>query len=708
MNSLKWRYVAFISSIAITVLASQLIIQFDLNLQNSDARFINIAGRQRMLSQRISKLVLYLHYDIHQSKGSKKNRVDTLRKAVDTWEKAHRYLQNENMTMRKSKAIEAELASTTRNIEVIAGICKELIKNASSVTIDQALDSIAAHDVPYLLSMEKAVSIYQSEAESKLANIKRIEWILAGSIILILCLGFFFLILPAIRSLVALNNGLKKSEELYRLVSENSQDFIALHEPDGTYTFVSPSAKELLGYQPEELIGLSGFSLIHPDDLKLIMTGPREEVLKGSVVLHTRFRLRKKDNSYLWVEVYTKPILDMNGKVIKVQTSARDISARKEIEEKLAESERLYRLISTNAKDLISLYEAVEDPIRIYISPSSKEIMGYDPEEMVGRSPYDFILPEDATEMKKTIHLLTLSGKSATKEYRAIKKDGTIIWLETISNPFFDEHHNMIGFQTSARDITQRKAFEMELIIAKENSEIVSSQLNDLLAEKNDLIGLLSHDMRSPINQVKGLAQVMAMSMNEHATLKDCLSKMDQAVNRQLELFQNVLSMLKADQMSSDSEHFAAVSLLALVNIVRRNLEWDLENKGIRLSLKIPETLEVNVQQNFFIQAIHNLLSNSIKFSPAGKEINVNAESNSDFVTITIQDYGVGFVPEKAELLFERFTKEGRRGTNNEASTGLGLYLVRKILKNHNGIITAHSDGEGKGSSFIIQLAKNN
>ncbi len=155
------------------------------------------------------------------------------------------------------------------------------------------------------------------------------------------------------------------------------------------------------------------------------------------------------------------------------------------------------------------------------------------------------------------------------------------------------------------------------------------------------------------------------------------------------------------------SRPFAAVSLLALVNIVRKNLEWDLKNKGIRLSLKISETLEVNVQQNFFIQAIHNLLSNSIKFSPAGKEINVSAESNSEFVTITIQDDGVGFVPEKAELLFERFTKEGRRGTNNEASTGLGLYLVRKILKNHNGIITAHGDGEGKGSSFIIQLAKN-
>lgn len=627
---------------------------------------------------------------------------------------------------------------------------------------------------------------------------------------------------------------LEESEARYRLVSENSQDFIALHRPDGTYEYVSPSVKELLGYEPEELMGISGFSLIHPDDINGIMEGPRKEALRGQVVLNTQFRMKKKDTGYLWVEAYANPILDEKGNVIHVQTSIRDITARKLVEEKLAESERLYRLISTNSKDLISLYKAEEDPKRIFASPSCKEIMGYEPEELVGRSPFDFIVPEDAEEMRKEIHPITMSGHTATKEYRARKKDGSIIWLETISNPFFDEQGrvsgfqtsarditarklveeklaeserlyrlismnskdmmslykaekdhkriyvspscksimgyepeemigrspydfilpedvkeikettepltfsgqsatkeyrawkkdgtiiwlesitnpyfdedgNMIGFQSSARDITLRKKFEQELLLAKEKSEQISNQLLQLLQEKNDLVGLFSHDMRSPINQIKGLAQVMLMSIDDKEFLKDSLLKLDQTANRQLALYTNVLYMLKSDHLLNKIDLFEKTKLNTFVNKVGQNLDWEMTSKKVKLSTIIPETLEVNIDIDLFTHALHNIFVNAIKFSLPGGTIKVTAEESQHSIIVTIKDQGIGFDPAKAEILFDRFTKEGRKGTNNESSTGLGLSLVKKIVEIHHGTIRAKSEGEGTGASFIIQLPK--
>jgi PAS domain S-box-containing protein len=507
--------------------------------------------------------------------------------------------------------------------------------------------------------------------------------------------------------LMAIQDKLKESEERYRLVSENSHDLIVLHRLNGDFIFVSSSVKEMLGYDPDELIGKSAFNFVHKDDLQQTIESVWNEVLKGATIFHTRFRMKKKDNSYVWVESYSKPIVDSEGTVVSIQSSTRNISSRKIVEEKLEESERLYRLISTNTKDLISLYGAEENPLRVYVSPSCKNIMGYEPYEMIGHSSFDFILAEDVEEMKKSIHPQTLSGRSATFEYRARKKDGSIIWLESISNPFFDKEGQMIGFQTSARDVTQRKLFEDALILAKEESEKASARLKELLGEKNDLIGLFSHDMRAPINQVKGLMKIMSISLDDKDTLNDCLVRLNYAVNRQLALYQDVLYMLKSDQASFDSKSFTLTRLITLIQRVNQNLDFELQAKKINFSWITPPHMEVLVEPDLFVQAIQNLLSNAIKFSNENSAIRLYAEQKGGTIQVMLEDEGIGFEPEKAELLFERFTKEGRKGTNNEESTGLGLYLVRKIIENHKGTIRAHSDGEGKGARFLITLPIN-
>ncbi|QQR91143.1 MAG: EAL domain-containing protein [Myxococcales bacterium] len=128
---------------------------------------------------------------------------------------------------------------------------------------------------------------------------------------------------------------LRASEQRFRALAEHTTDMVCLHEPDGCYTYVSPSVRELLGYTPSEMVGLNPYELFHPEDKQRIRTEVHTPALQGVHHLAVSYRIRKKNGEYTWFETLTRPIFDNDGKVIQLQTSSRDISKRKAAEEAL-------------------------------------------------------------------------------------------------------------------------------------------------------------------------------------------------------------------------------------------------------------------------------------------------------------------------------------------------------------------------------------
>ena len=136
---------------------------------------------------------------------------------------------------------------------------------------------------------------------------------------------------------------LKITESRYRFISEHMLDLVGLHDRQGIYLYVSPSITELLGYSPEEIIGKSPLDFFHPEDAALIRRSIRNLEVYGGIENRIQYRVRKKNGSYIWFETLIRPIKDKDGRIIQMQSSSRDISERKKSEQRLVESEMIYR-----------------------------------------------------------------------------------------------------------------------------------------------------------------------------------------------------------------------------------------------------------------------------------------------------------------------------------------------------------------------------
>jgi signal transduction histidine kinase len=223
--------------------------------------------------------------------------------------------------------------------------------------------------------------------------------------------------------------------------------------------------------------------------------------------------------------------------------------------------------------------------------------------------------------------------------------------------------------------------------------------LDSMLAEKNDMIDLLSHDLRSPVNRILGLSNLIKI---DDDTKKEIYADyITEECNSLLSVLENILMMLKEDSRPFTMTH---VNLKDLIDETVRFFDFALNEKRLKVQVSIDKSIFISVQKELFVQAVRNIMGNAIKFSSDGKNILLSAKQENDRVSLSIKDEGLGFMQSEIERLFDRFTSTGKKGTHGEASIGLGLYLSKKMIEKHDGKLVAASEGINKGATFTIIL----
>jgi len=256
-----------------------------------------------------------------------------------------------------------------------------------------------------------------------------------------------------------------------------------------------------------------------------------------------------------------------------------------------------------------------------------------------------------------------------------------------------------IGRVWSFRDITERKLSEDEIKL--KNEELLKTN-----AEKDKFFSIIAHDLRSPFNSFLGLTEIMAEELPSltMAQVQDLAISMKKSATNLFSLLENLLKWAQIQQgvVPFISE---VVRLKPLVDDCVATAYETARNKGIDIIETIPENILVFADSNMLQSVIRNLVSNAIKFTPGGGRVilSANVTCNNN-VEITINDTGIGMSQTMIDNLFRIDVQTGRKGTEGELSTGLGLLLCKEFIEKHGGHICVESE-VGKGSKFSFKIA---
>jgi PAS domain S-box-containing protein len=491
----------------------------------------------------------------------------------------------------------------------------------------------------------------------------------------------------------------KESEFRYRILADNATDIIARLSPDGIYLYVSPACKQLLGYDPKEMIGRSVFNFFHPDDrVRAQIAQHRDKDLQE--VFTSVYRLRRSDGSYLWVESTGKTVIDQStGRTTEIITVSRNISLRKAAEQKLAESEQRLAQIIETVREGITLSDE-KGTFEVFNS-AMEQLTGYTMSEANASGDFSRVLyPDDYRRQQALDGLKTLleGGRLSEQETTITSKNGEELTLLVTTTTI--EFHGRRMFLSAYRNITERKKAEDALKLAKEAAE-------EATRAKSEFLAVMSHEIRTPMNSVVGMTDLL-LQTNLSEEQREFVETIRVGGESLLTVINDILDFSKIESGKIEFEERP----LELKTCIEEVLDL-LSHKALEKGLDLIYWIDPNVPP-FIVgdvlrlrQILINLVNNAIKFTDRG-EVFVSATLSWKLgeqlaLKFSVKDTGIGISADKLDRLFKAFSQVDSSTTRKYGGTGLGLAISQRLTELMGGNIWAESE-PGTGSTFHFTI----
>ncbi len=440
----------------------------------------------------------------------------------------------------------------------------------------------------------------------------------------------------------------------------------------------------------------AAMAMVHPDDryvtdaklAKALATG--ESFTNTSRLIWPNGEIRHLDGRVVCERSPTGEVAAIFGVVIDITDHVRAQAA-------LADSEGLYRLLAEHSTDVI--LRVGPGDIILYVSPACRRY-GYRPEDLLGRSGYEIVHPDDADHLRALIEDL-FSGAdvdpNANREYRVRAKDGGWVWMEGNPSIVRDESGAPSEFVTVLRDITARKLIEAELVAAKEAALAAARAKSEFLAN-------MSHELRTPLTSVLGFSKLLEEQPELGSQSANYVRRVGNAAKALLASVNDILdfSKLEAGQVAIE---YRAVPVASLVREVAELLDPQADLKGLRIDCvcdpAIPAFVMADAER--LRQILLNLLGNAVKFTQTGCVALRVGRSAPGHLLFEVEDTGAGISPGGQAQLFQRFSQVDGSTTRVHGGTGLGLAISKGLVEAMRGEIGV-SSVEGKGSRFWFKI----
>ena len=487
-----------------------------------------------------------------------------------------------------------------------------------------------------------------------------------------------------------------EGEKLFRLITENAADMIAVVDMEGKRIFNSLSYEKVLGYSLDELKESSAFEQIHPDDRESVKSAA-DEARRTGVGRPLEYRVRHKDGTWRVLESTASVIRDAKGEPQHMVIVNRDVTERKRAAEALRRSEASFRSVVEDAP--YGIYRASLSGELVLVNPALQKILGYASQTELLQANLGTQIYRNPLDHQKVNELLLRQQSFNDVEVEWKRKDGTPITVRCSGWPIKDESGRVAFLELFAEDVTERRALERQLRMAQKMEAV------------GRLSGGIAHDFNNLLGVIIGYSQVLKRSLKPEHPLYEHAEEIEKASQRAVSLTRQLLAFGRQQVLEP-----VILNMNALVSDMEKMLPR-LIGEDIALTLTLDPALgQVKADPGQVEQVIMNLAVNARDAMPDGGKLTIQT-ANVDldtaythqhpgsrvgsYVMLRVTDTGTGIDPEIQAQIFEPFftTKERDKGT------GLGLATVYGVVKQSGGYIAVDSE-KGKGASFSVYLLR--
>ncbi|MFM2313754.1 MAG: hypothetical protein RLZZ04_3030 [Cyanobacteriota bacterium] len=501
---------------------------------------------------------------------------------------------------------------------------------------------------------------------------------------------------------------LRESEERLRIGVGVAGVALARFDYVSNTVELSPEAAVLYGFSRDESIVTRDqiHATFHPEEREL-MERIIEQVLdpNGDGWFEREYRVVWQNGAVKWLQVRQQVFFDRSGNTPRPSyaiLAAINITERQQIEamvqQQLAQIEAIY------ATAPIGLCFLDRERRFVQLNERLAEINGLPISEHLGRTLRE-ILPELADLQEPIFEqvfqtgepILDVEVKGTTPAQPEVERH----WLASYY-PLTVENGQILGINITVLEITERKEAEVERDRILADAQAARAAAEEANSSKDEFVAVVAHELRSPINAVGGWIQLLRTREFDQATINRAYEAIERGTQTQVQLIEDLLDI---SRMACGTLRltFAPVNLMLVMQAALSLVCPMADSRQIYLETRLTEIVQVSGDINRLQQIAVNLLTNAIKFTPAGGQVTITLEVIERQARIIVRDTGQGISPEFLPNIFEQF-QQAQKNSGSKGGLGLGLAIVKNLVELHNGTITAESPGIGEGATFTVWL----
>jgi PAS domain S-box-containing protein len=506
---------------------------------------------------------------------------------------------------------------------------------------------------------------------------------------------------------------LRQSNERFRPLVESVRDYaIFMLGPDGHVLTWNAGAERFKGYRAAEIIG-QHFSRFYPPDA-LASGLPDHELKVASTVgvfEDEGWRVRK-DGSLFWANVCITAMRNTQGELLGFAKVARDLTQRRGHEEELRRSEERFRLLVEGVAEY-AIFMLDPNGLVATWNSGAERIKGYTAGEIIGQH-FSVFYPDDARESRWPEHELQVAAEkgSFTDTGWRLRKDGTTFSANVTITALRDDTGRLLGYAKLTRDLTEAKRIEAIDSVNEQREEMLDAERSARMAAqratrlKDEFLATLSHELRTPLSAILGWTQLLLRGATPRGPdeQKRAIEVIDRNARAQVQLIDDLLDLSRI-MTGKLRLNLHQVSFSSVVEAAVDSAKPAAGAKGIRLKAIMGAGQDIVSADGARLQQVAwNLLTNAIKFTPKGGQVQVLLQRVNSHLELSVSDTGIGIPASYLPHVFDRFSQKDTSTTRDFGGLGLGLAICKQLVELHGGMITAVSEGEGKGATFSVHL----